>query len=299
MEARTDAGLVASGIALILGAALLLFLRAPVAVTAFAFAVGVGAVASAHTFVRSVRTRLIVMLVVFAAFTGYRLGVLVTRGVTTTRALALALDVLMLALVLGLGYVHAHGLAQLAAVLRVRRGGYAPVLDEAAAASAVEAELARSRRHGSPLTFLLLETPVAPRVDAFGDAVSRVSTSALADLERAYARDRTCQLIAEHVRRSDVVVCAEHRFVVISTDTSPDGTAMLARRMVEAAQRDLGLVLETGIAGFPTHGSTYAELVAVAGAAVGDGNGDGHGAGAASSDAQYEPAPLPPAQASS
>jgi hypothetical protein len=298
MEARTDVGLVASGIALVLGAALLLVLHAPVAVGAFALAVGVGALASARTLIRSARTRLIVMVVVLVAFTGYRLGALVTRGVTTTRAITLALDVLMLALVLVLGYLYAHGLTQLAVLWRGRRGGYAPVLDEGAAAMAVDAELARSRRHGSPLTFLLLETSPGARIEPFRAAAERVSPGALAELERAYARDRTSQLIAEHVRRSDVVVCAENRFVVMSGDTSAEGTAMLAARMVEAAARDLGLTLRPGIAAYPTHGSTYAELVAVASQAVTD-NGNGQGTDVRITAAHYDSSQLPPAQASS
>jgi hypothetical protein len=93
----------------------------------------------------------------------------------------------------------------------------------------------------------------------------------------AYARQRACGLIAEHVRRSDVVVCARDRFVVISTDTSSDGTHVLAARMVDAALRQLGLQLRTGVAAFPTNGTTYEELLEAATASATAANGGGEG----------------------
>jgi hypothetical protein len=101
----------------------------------------------------------------------------------------------------------------------------------------------------------------------------------------------------------------------MSADTSAEGTEMLAARMVGAAHDRLGLQFRTGVASFPNHGTSYAELVAVASASAaangandrvrdgngqvhdGNGNGNGHpgnghghrGADAASS--------CPPAQA--
>ncbi|MDQ1520789.1 MAG: hypothetical protein QOI55_1862, partial [Actinomycetota bacterium] len=221
---------------------------------------------------------------------------------TAVRVVALMVQALMLGVVFALGYDHAHGLSQLAALfrtnLRTNSAGYAPVLDERAAARAVEAELARSRRHGTPLTFLLLEPCSNGSVADFDATVKRVGPSALSELERVYARDSACELISEHVRRSDVVVAWQDRFLVMSADTNADGTAILAARMIEAARGQLGLSLRTGVAAFPMHGSTYTELIAVATEAA-RANGDGaHDGAPVAGGAKYEPPTVPHAEAS-
>jgi hypothetical protein len=95
--------------------------------------------------------------------------------------------------------------------------------------------------------------------------VHRLSAGALAELERLYVHERSCQWISEQVRRSDLVVCSSaERFVVLSTDTTASGTAVLADRVVEAVRADLGIELRPGIAEFPADGSTYRDLIAVA-----------------------------------
>jgi hypothetical protein len=262
--AMREAGLVASGVALIGGAIALLLVRAPAGIVALALAFGVGVCVSAQTFVKRARTRAVVLLIVVVGFFAYRLGVLVADGVTWSRAAVLAVQTLMLAVALAVAYDRAHGLAQLSALFRGADAGYAPVLDEPSATRIVEAELARSRRRGTPLTFLLLEPTPGAAVPEFRAAVERVATAALAELGEVFARERACELIAEHGRRSDVVVCSEHRFLVMSSDTDAEGTAILAERMVEAAKQRLGVTLRQGMAEFPTHGSSYRDLIDVA-----------------------------------
>jgi hypothetical protein len=298
MAVMREARLLACGIALVMGGAALALLRGPVALSVFALTFGIGVGVSSHLVLRAPRARLVILLLLTVAFVAYRIGALVDARFTAIRVVALMVQAVMLGVVFALGYDHAHGLSQLAALFRTNSAGYAPVLDERAAARTVEAELARSRRHGTPLTFLLLEPCSNGAVAEFDATVKRVGPSALSELERVYARDSACELISEHVRRSDVVVAWQDRFLVMSADTNADGTAILAARMIEAARGQLGLSLRTGVAAFPMHGSTYTELIAVATEAA-RANGDGaHDGAPGAGSAAYEPPTVPHAEAS-
>jgi hypothetical protein len=264
MAVSREAGLVACGVVLIVGATVLLAVGTPASSGAFVMTLGVALCASSQVLVHSPRVRVGVFAVLGIGFVGFRLGALVSDGVTTRHVAVCIVEAVILLAVLTLGYAPAHGLGQLAGLLHGANEGYAPVLDEMSAVRAVEAELARSRRHGTPLTFLLLEPVSDPSAPSFRSVADRVSREALSQLERVYARERACELISEHVRRSDFVVCSQDRFLVMSGDTSADGTQVLAERMIEAVHDELGIALRTGVAAFPVHGSTYSELVAVA-----------------------------------
>jgi hypothetical protein len=129
----------------------------------------------------------------------------------------------------------------------------------------IDVELARSRRHGTPLTLLMFEPTFGSAGPDFEAVMDRVSASALAELERLYVQQRSCTLISEQVRRSDVVGCSsEKRFLVLSTDTTAAGTAILANRVVDVVRAELGIELRPGIAEFPADGATYGDLIAVA-----------------------------------
>jgi hypothetical protein len=281
MTASKEARFAGSGVALIVGAGILLATRPSSSIGAFSLAFGLGMCASIRPVARSSRAHIAALAAIGVGFVAYRFGVLVADGLTATRVVVLAMEAIALGCAFGLAYEHAHGVARIAALFQNEHLGYAPVLDERAAARAVEAELARSRRHGRPLTFLLLEPSAQGPAPDFEATMSRVSRAAQSELRRAYARERACGLIAEQVRRSDVIVCEEHRFLVMSSDTSAEGTEMLAARMVGTAHARLGLQFRTGVASFPTHGTTYEELVEVAKASAGttgrhNGNGNGN-----------------------
>jgi hypothetical protein len=273
MTAMKEARLVASGVALVAGGAAVVALGGPAGLAALAIAFGVGVAASAHAIVASARVRVVVYAVVFVGFVAYRLGNLAAGDLSSSQAAILVVQALMLGVALALAYDRAHGLVQLAALFRGDRTGYAPVVDEASATRTVEAELARSRRSGAPLTLLLLELPDRVGTSELAAAQERVERDALAQLGRVHARERVCELVSEHVRRSDLVVCGEERFLVMSGDTGVAGTAALATRMVEAARQRLGITLRCGLAEFPSDGNTYEELAAVA-SAVADGSAD-------------------------
>ena len=293
MRVMKDAWIVACGGALVVGATTLVLLRAPVPISTFTLTFGIGVVLSSRFVLHNARLRSTVLVILVVAFAAYRLGDLFASGVTGLRVAVLVVEVVMLAVVFALGYEHAHGLAHLVTLFARADAGYAPVLEERDAARTVEAELARSRRHGTPLTFLLLEPAAEVRSEDFAAAAGRVASRALDELEHVYVRDRAGALISDHVRRSDIVVSWQDRFLVMSGDTSADGTAILASRMVDAARGQLGLALRRGVAAFPSHGSTFAELLAVAAAAARS-DGNGHGDGAFATDDDETPTDEPP-----
>jgi hypothetical protein len=255
---------------LLAGAAALALSKGPRDSAALALAIGLGLCAAAPNVVRSARVRAALLLALLTGFVAIRLGTLfASSSVSVGSVLRLLTEGLLIAVVYDLVHARAHGLAQLSALFSDRDAGYAPVVDEESAARSVEAELSRSRRHGSPLTFLVLEPVAATAGPAFDAAVRRLSPGAIAELERLYRQRRGCRVISEQVRRSDVVVCSTgDRFLVMSTDTSAAGTELLANRLIDAVRAEVGIELRPGIAEFPAHGSTYGDLIAVATAAA-------------------------------
>jgi hypothetical protein len=261
-----DARLIVSGLALVAGAAVLAFTSASHESALLALAVGAGLCASAPAVVRSPRLSVTLLIALLTGFIACRFGVLVAdSAVSAGHVLRLLTEGLIVGVVYELAYSHAHGLAQIAALFRGRDAGYALVLDEGSAARNIDAQLARSRRHGTPATLLLLEPTNGSAGPAFEAVMRGVSSSAIAELERIYVQQRSCRLISQQVRRSDVVGCSSaQRFLVLSTDTGAAGTAVLANRVVDSIRAELGIELAPGIAEFPVDGSTYGDLIAVA-----------------------------------
>ncbi len=141
------------------------------------------------------------------------------------------------------------------------------MLQERPAAHRVEAELARSRRHGTALTLLVLEPDAT--ASALAAAVERVSPTVQAEIERLYLQRVSCRRISEQVRRTDVVVCsAAPRFFVLSTETDTAGATVLADRITLAIRDECGIELRRGIAEYPLDGTTYVDLLALANAAA-------------------------------
>jgi hypothetical protein len=218
--------------------------------------------------------RVAVLVALVTAFVAGRLGAMGSDSdLSLGRVLLVLVEGTIIAVAYQLAYAHGTGLAQVANLFRGPEAGYAPVLDESSAARSVESELSRSRRRGTPLTFLLLEPSEQASGRVLDAVVSQLSARALTELERIYARERGCRLISEQVRRSDVVTCASaERFLVLSTDTSAAATVNLANRVVEAVKGELGIDLRPGIAEFPADGTTYGDLIAAAKSAA-DGAG--------------------------
>jgi hypothetical protein len=270
MSAQRNARLVASGVVLIISALVLeLGNRRPDA-EVFLLAFGIGACAASGVVALAARARATIYVVLMGAYVAYGVTASLVGTASTHRSLFLFATTVALGLCFTLLHEHANGIPNLVAILRTNEAGYALVVDEDTAARTVEGELARSRRHDRPLSFLLLEPDGRARAPEFENELRHVSSLAVRELEEVYTRARICELIAEQVRRSDVVVSsAKNQFVVISTDTSEAGTAALAARMSAATEAALGVSLRSGIATFPAQGTNYGELVATAAEAVG------------------------------
>ena len=268
-----DSGVVVSGLALVAGAAALALSNAPRESSVLALAVGVGLCVSTPVIVRPARARAALLIALLSAFIAFRLGALVAdSAVSLAGVLRMVTEALIVGAVYELAWSHARGLAQVAALFRGSDAGYAVVLDESSVARNIDVELARSRRHGTPLTLLLFEPKVGTAGPEFEAVMRRVSASALAELERIYVQQRSCRLISEQIRRSDVVGCSSaNGFLVLSTDTTAAGSGVLANRVVDAVRAELGIELRPGIAEFPADGSTYIDLIA---AATSEANGE-------------------------
>src|SRR6185312_12896602 len=108
-----------------------------------------------------------------SAFVAFRLGALIAdSAVSLAGVLRIVLEALIVGVVYELAWSHARGLAQVAELFRGSDAGYAVVLDEHAVARNIDVELARSRRHGTPLTLLLFE-PTVGTADPDFEAVMR------------------------------------------------------------------------------------------------------------------------------
>lgn len=269
----TDRHLLFSAAALVAGGVSLALSDGPGEPAVVAIMVGAGLGLSTTTIIRPRRVRAAVLVALLTAFVAGRLGAAGSASdLSLGRVLLVVAEGMIVGVVYHLAYAHGAGLAQVATLFRGPEAGYALVLDESSAARSVEIELSRSRRRGTPLTFLLLEPAERSGGPVFDSVVGQLSSRALAELERIYVRERGCRLISEQVRRSDVVTCASsERFLVLSTDTGAAATVNLANRVVEAVKEELGIDLRPGIAEFPADGSTYGDLIAAAkSAAEGD-----------------------------
>lgn len=269
-----DTRVLISAAALIAAGAALALSDGPGEPAEVAIMLGAGLCLSTTTLIRPLRMRAALLVALLTAFVAGRLGALGSASdLSFGRVLLVVVEGMIVGVAYQLAYSHGTGLAEVATLFRGPEAGYAPVLDETSAARSVESELSRSRRAGTPLTFLLLEPGERSGGPVLDAVVSQLSTRALKELERIYVRERGCRLISEQVRRSDVVTCASaERFLVLSTDTSAAATVNLADRVVETVKTELGIDLRPGFAEFPADGTTYGDLIAAAkSAAEGDG----------------------------
>jgi hypothetical protein len=274
MSAKSNARLVACGSVLVVGAALLAAVGGQQTTVVFGVAMGAGICTSTRLVTRSPRTHATLLVAIFVAFVAYRVGTIVTAAgaelATTTptpaRVVGLVLQTAALAVTFALVYEHAHGVAQVASLFGDTDAGYAVVLDERSAARTVEAELARSRRNATSLAFILLEREGVAHSHPVGDLLGRcLSARAIDELEQLFTSRRLCTLVAQQVRRSDIVVCAAgDRFLVISIDTTDVSTRAVVTRIADSARSELGVTLRSGAALFPHDGTTYGELLDVA-----------------------------------
>jgi hypothetical protein len=213
---------------------------------------------------RAVTTALIAFIVLF--FACVRATQLTRTGTDLSDVIVVGVEAVILAVVLAIVRDYLCGLGRLASSLAqpALGSGYARVLELQEAANIVESELARSRRHKEPLLVLELEGRRALEFTSTR-ATPYLSPRSVRYLERLYVQGRLGELLAQHARRSDVVIRERNgRYIVVSPGTDARGALAMAKRVMQAARSELGVALDIGIATFPDDGDTFPDIVLVA-----------------------------------
>jgi hypothetical protein len=106
---------------------------------------------------------------------------------------------------------------------------------------------------------------IEPTPDSFAGAVDLAGEEVQRALRTRYVRGRLARVIADHLRRSDLLFedPTTGRFVVVSPETLPEGAALLAERIRQAA-RLLEIEVRSGSACFPEHAIAFEQLLAQA-----------------------------------
>jgi hypothetical protein len=129
------------------------------------------------------------------------------------------------------------------------------------AADDIHGEMARSRRHGRPMSLTVL-TPLPAEFD---DAVARATAEVERSVRERYVFGKLARAVRSQLRRSDMLF--EHRstgrLFILSPETDADGTDLLVRRVVEAAGH-AGVPTAAGSASFPAQAVGFEGLVAQA-----------------------------------
>ena len=140
-------------------------------------------------------------------------------------------------------------------------------LDGRQAANEILTEMARSRRHGHSLSVTVL----APDPATVATAVDRSAEEVQRAIRARYVHGRVARAIADQLRRSDLLFedPATGNFVVVSPETSSEGTGLLVDR-ISRAVAPTSVRLDSGHATFPDHAFTFEQLVERAQAHMGE-----------------------------
>jgi len=131
-------------------------------------------------------------------------------------------------------------------------------LDGREAANEILSEMARSRRHGRPLSVTVLAADQASVEIAIDEAAEEIQRA----VRTRYVHSRVAQTISEQLRRSDLLLEDPEtgHFVIVSPETSAEGTTLLVERIGRAVQ-STKVRLAAGHATFPDHALTFEQLV--------------------------------------
>jgi hypothetical protein len=175
----------------------------------------------------------------------------------------IATEVVFLVLAVRLGHHLARTLARFDDTLGVIVFGdtRARDIESSEAADLIHDEIARSRRHGRPLSLTVL-CPVPASVHT---AVDNAAVEVDRAVRRRYVYGKLARAVGEQLRRSDLLFehRASGRLFVLSPETDPDGTALLVKRVSEAAAI-AGIPADTGSASFPGDAIAFESLVEAA-----------------------------------
>ncbi|OFW63362.1 MAG: hypothetical protein A2135_01700 [Actinobacteria bacterium RBG_16_67_15] len=129
------------------------------------------------------------------------------------------------------------------------------------AAGEIHSEMARSRRHGRPMSLTVL-TPLAAQFD---DAVARAAAEVERAVRERYVFGKLARAVGDQLRRSDLLFVhrTSGRLFILSPETDKEGTELLVRRVIAAADR-AGVPAAAGSASFPDQAVGFEGLVAQA-----------------------------------
>jgi len=123
----------------------------------------------------------------------------------------------------------------------------------------ISKELARSRRYNTPLSVMVLK--VEPEDMEFN--VQHAAKEILQGMMKRYTANKLIRMLDRDLRRSDIVIDQpkDDYVAILLPETSTEGTAILADRIREVAQKQLGLHLSSGCASFPRDALTFEDLL--------------------------------------
>ena len=197
------------------------------------------------------------------AFSAYATMLITATSFRNRSVYVIATEVAFLTLAVRIGHHLARTLARFDDTLGVIVFGdtRARDIESPEAAQAIHDEIARSRRHGRPLSLTVL----SPAPVAVASAVDNAAIEVDRAVRRRYVYGKLARAVGEQLRRSDLLFehRASGRLFVLSPETDPDGTTLLVKRMSEAASI-AGVPTEAGSASFPGDAIAFESLVEAA-----------------------------------
>jgi len=206
---------------------------------------------------------LVIPVFILAAYTAA--GTFASAGLASPRSdvYAAATEIGFLVLASLLSRRVAESLSDIEDTLGEVAFGGSPAVDIESpnAAGEIHAEMARSRRHGRPMSLTVL-TPLPVEFD---DAVTRATAEVERAVRERYVFGKFSRAVGQQLRRSDLLFehRASGRLFILSPETDETGTDLLVRRVIDAAGRS-GVPAAAGSASFPDQAVGFEGLVAQA-----------------------------------
>jgi len=188
-------------------------------------------------------------------------SILFKVGLSESGSIHLAVtEVAFVALAAWLGHEIGWSLDRIDDLLMTAAFGKSPALDleGPTAANEIHTEIARGRRHDRPLSVTVLSPTDAGLENALENFALEVDRS----IRTRFLFGSLTRAVADQLRRSDLLF--EHRpsgrLIVLSPETDAEGTALLLRRILDAAA-GVGIETRAGTAAFPEDGIGFESLV--------------------------------------
>lgn len=118
-------------------------------------------------------------------------------------------------------------------------------------------EVRRARRFDRPLALVTL----APGSVSLNGSANRFMEEFQRDLLQKYINGRIADLLSRQVRDCDLIAQSNSHFILLLPETSRESAEEIVRRMAAAAEEELGLKMQIGLATFPDQEITFAGLL--------------------------------------